>query len=160
MPSPPRTRALPPQKSLALTAVCVLLSLATACGPKAPPTSPAPPPANPAPPPEARVSANPPTAAIAEPADGAATTPPRWEDVHSGHPDGGTRPPQAILAVTADGARCYKQWRAGMMGFDPEVLAIGGRVIKPGETAKGTEIACPPQAAQVLTAYRARRTNP
>jgi hypothetical protein len=152
MPSPPLHRAPHRCRITALAITLVGLSMGPACRPKAGPASPAPPP-------EASVSSNPPGTSVAEPADDGAQAPPRWDQVVSGHPDGATRPPLAILAVTQDGARCYKQWRTGMMTSDPEILAVGGRVIKPGEIPKGTEIACPPQAAQVLNAYQTRKAN-
>lgn len=71
-----------------------------------------------------------------------APTLPRWEDVPSGHPEGATNPPSPSLIMDAQG-RCYKLWEGGMMRTD------GDRVITTCDAGQcGTEISCPPDAAE------------
>jgi hypothetical protein len=60
-----------------------------------------------------------------------------------------------VLAVTTDG-RCFKEWRGGMLPPDPEVMAVGGRVISSPNHTQGTETRCPPHAEKVLAAHAAR----
>jgi hypothetical protein len=67
---------------------------------------------------------------------------PSWDDVASTHPPGATNPPAPILAITADGKQCFKEWR------DPRVVpsearTTGGRILAAGEQSDGTAIACP-----------------
>ncbi len=84
---------------------------------------------------------------------------PTWESVASNHPKGATNPPMPVLAVTEDGAHCYKEWRGGMIPPDPEVLAVGGRVLTEGQASDGTEVQCPPHAEKVLQAHASRKAK-
>jgi len=95
----------------------------------------------PAPSPDPIVPTNPPPVE-AEPL-------PTWEEVASGHPENATNPPTPQLVVTPEGD-CYKRW-VGMMG-DP----IGPDWDRVQECASdcGTQIQCPPKAAELLEAYR------
>lgn len=109
---------------------------------------------NPPPPPEPPTNPPPP-----EPEPEPASDLPTWESVESGHPKGATNPPMPVLAITEDGAHCYKEWRGGMLPPDPEVMAVGGRVLTAGQTSDGTETQCPPHAKEVLKAYAARKAK-
>ena len=122
--------------------------------PPPPPTGMTPPPTQPAPP-----AAGPP-GGDGNTGDGAAQAGalPSWESVGSNHPKGATNPPMPVLAVTEDG-RCFKEWRGGMLPPDPEVMAVGGRVISGPDQTQGTETQCPPHAQEVLAAHATRKAG-
>lgn len=140
-----------------LTAGAALTLAASGCAKEEPPATP----------PMPVPTGNPPVPDIAPPpappADGQAgstdATLPTWESVASGHPEGATNPPRPVLAVTEDG-RCFKEWVGGMLPPDPEVRAIGGRVISGPEDTQGTETRCPPHAEKVMAAHAARSAPP
>ena len=74
---------------------------------------------------------------------------PTWDSVTSNHPAGATNPPLPVLAITADGSACYKEW------YDPrmvpeEARALGGRVLDEGETSSGTQVQCDQQRVDAL----------
>jgi len=106
------------------------------------PTSNPPPPPLPPPDPVPIRTSNPPMPPPMPPA-----ALPTWDDVASSHPEGATNPPAPLLAVSADGERCYKEWRDVRVA-PREVLQAGGRVMADGETSNGTEIACPAERRQ------------
>ncbi len=107
-----------------------LLSL-SGCG-KSPPTTP---------PPEPELPTNPPKTD---------TDPlPMWDDVKSRHPEGATNPPAPELIVTPDGD-CYKKWVGRMGGGDGN----SGDRVEACESDCGTQIQCPPKAAELLEAHR------
>ena len=77
---------------------------------------------------------------------------PTWDEVRSDHPEGATNPPAPLLAITADGSTCYKEWR-DIRGVPPEIGRAGGRILAEGEASTGTQIACPAErVARVLGA--------
>lgn len=79
---------------------------------------------------------------------------PTWDEVASSHPKGATNPPSPVLEVSADGARCWKAWRPGMIAPGREEQAFGGRVVLDGQVGTGTEIVCPqPQARDVVLGW-------
>lgn len=84
--------------------------------------------------------------------------PPRlrtWDEVESTHPKGATNPPSPVLEVRADGQRCWKAWRPGMIAPSDEERRLGGRVIPVDGRGSGTAIVCPePAASAVLQAAR------
>ena len=82
---------------------------------------------------------------------------PTWESVRSSHPEGATNPPSPLLIVTEDGTTCYKDWRSGMQPPDPQEDRYGGWVIAAPDPNMGTQVICPPDAAQVLAAWRAHQ---
>lgn len=147
--------------SVRVVAAGAALSLAS-CDRQRQPTAvePLPPPDNPpaqpgegvpgeAPPQE--VNKNPPSPGLEEPAL------PTWGEVRSGHPEDATNPPSPVLVVTQDGATCYKAWRSGMQPPDMMEDRYGGWVIDAPEPALGTQVVCPPEAAEVLAAWKAAR---
>lgn len=74
---------------------------------------------------------------------------PTWESVPSGHPEGATNPPIPVLAVSADGTECFKEW------YDPRAVpeqarAMGGHVLAEGATSEGTAVQCPEDRVQAL----------
>ncbi len=74
---------------------------------------------------------------------------PAWEDVPSGHPEGATNPPNPLLAVTAGGPECFKEW------YDPRAVpeqarAMGGYVLAEGATSEGTAVQCPQDRVDAL----------
>jgi hypothetical protein len=73
---------------------------------------------------------------------------PVWDEVESGHPKGATNPPRPVLEILADGARCWKAWEGGMRRPDPELMAIGGRILDDASQTQGTEIECPRRRVQ------------
>ena len=185
-PTPPVIRVLTAGAALTLTAVGCAKDEPPPSASATPMTTANPPPpeeAAPPPPPIPMPTGNPPPPEVAAPtstegsdatgdaqkqpsqeaSDGSeaqeAPSLPTWAEVGSGHPERATNPPRPVLAVTEDG-RCFKEWHAGMLPPDPEVLAIGGRVIRGPDDTKGTEVQCPPQARQVLEAHAARTTPP
>ncbi len=86
---------------------------------------------------------------------------PTWDQVESGHPEGATNPPRPVLAVMADGPRCWKEWVGGMVPPTEEILQFGGRIIDDASAASGTEIACPRRQAQsILDKAAARAATP
>ena len=82
---------------------------------------------------------------------------PTWESVRSSHPEGATNPPSPLLIVTEDGLTCYKDWRSGMQPPDPQEDRYGGWVISAPDPNMGTQVICPPDAAEVLAAWRAHQ---
>ena len=74
---------------------------------------------------------------------------PSWDDVPSPHPAGATNPPAPILAATADGEACFKEWR-DIRGMALEGISPNGRILAEGETSPGTPIACPADRLQAL----------
>jgi hypothetical protein len=76
---------------------------------------------------------------------------PTWDEVESGHPPGATNPPLPMLALSADGEHCYKEWLSPMRPTDQlvEAIKIGGRVLAEGEQSTGTEVQCPDNAEAV-----------
>jgi hypothetical protein len=82
---------------------------------------------------------------------------PTWESVRSSHPEGATNPPSPLLIVTEDGTTCYKDWRSGMQPPDPQEDRYGGWVIAAPDPNMGTQVICPPDAAEVLAAWRAHQ---
>ena len=98
-------------------------------------------PSNPPPPP-------PSDPAPAQTAEADPTRLPLWDEVESGHPEGATNPPRPVLEILADGSRCWKAWEGGMRRPDPELTAIGGRILADASQTTGTEIACPRRRAQ------------
>lgn len=74
---------------------------------------------------------------------------PQWDEVPSGHPPGATNPPLPVLEVTQDGTRCFKAWQSPMMR-NPDLWAIGGRVLASADAAQGTEVACEVDKAAAL----------
>ncbi len=74
---------------------------------------------------------------------------PTWEDVESGHPEGATNPPSAVLIVATNGLRCWKEW------VGAEERGPGNRV-EDCATPCGTEIQCPEErATNLLIAHAA-----
>ena len=74
---------------------------------------------------------------------------PTWDAVASGHPAGATNPPVPLLAITADGESCFKEW------YDPraaprDAMQAGGRILAEGEESSGTAIACPEDEVKAL----------
>ncbi len=74
---------------------------------------------------------------------------PTWESVSSDHPEGATNPPIPVLAVTADGTECFKEW------YDPRTVpeqarAMGGYVLDEGSRSGGTLIQCPAEKVKTL----------
>ena len=74
---------------------------------------------------------------------------PAWEDVPSGHPEGATNPPVPVLAISADGTECFKEW------YDPRMVPEiarehGGRILSEGETSEGTAVQCPRDQVDTL----------
>ena len=68
---------------------------------------------------------------------------PTWDEVASNHPQGATNPPMPILAISADGKTCAKEW-ADPRSIPPQVMGNGGiRVLGDGETSDGERIVCP-----------------
>lgn len=67
---------------------------------------------------------------------------PAWEEVLSNHPEGATNPPVPYLEVLADGSRCFKAWRGGMVPPDRAILLAGGKVVGSVSEATGVEIRC------------------
>ena len=104
-----------------------------------------------------------PTTAPPEPIHGNPPAPqpeqtlPTWESVRSSHPDGATNPPSPLLIVTEDGLTCYKDWRSGMQPPDPQEDRYGGWVISAPDPNMGTQVICPPDAAEVLAAWKAHQ---
>lgn len=155
-PTPPVVRVLAAGAALTLAGM--------GCAKDEPPTG------NPPPPPPPPMTTNPPAQPDGPPAgppggdgnigDGEPQTGelPTWESVASGHPAGATNPPMPVLAVTTDG-RCFKEWRGGMIPPDPEIMAVGGRVITGPDQTEGTETQCPPHADEVLAAHAARKAG-
>jgi len=100
---------------------------------------------------------NPPTPA---PDDRPPTNPPRieeaplptWDEVESGHPEHATNPPVPHLIVTPEGD-CYKKWVGGMIAQGAEAK----RVEACAEDC-GTQVQCPPEAAELLEAHRSGTT--
>ena len=82
---------------------------------------------------------------------------PTWDSVRSSHPEGATNPPSPLLIVTEDGTTCYKDWRSGMQPPDPQEDRYGGWVIAAPDPNMGTQVICPPDAAEVLAAWRAHQ---
>lgn len=149
--SPPPIRVFAAGAALTLSAV--------ACagqGPASPvdPAPPEPPRTTNPPPPELPRTANPPPPADVE-AGATAGDLPRWDDVESGHPPGATNPPLPVLEVTADGTRCFKAWQSPMVR-DPDLLAVGGRVLASADAAQGTEVVCEPDKAAALLRRHAK----
>lgn len=71
----------------------------------------------------------------------------------------GTSPPVPLLVVTADGSRCFKEFR-DPRAVDRSVHTWGGDVVSQAEEALergATEVVCPPTAAEVLDRWRASR---
>ena len=74
---------------------------------------------------------------------------PTWEEAESGHPEGATNPPIPVLAISADGTECFKEW------YDPRTVpeqarATGGRVLTEGESSGGTPVVCPQERVDAL----------
>lgn len=149
---------MPPlSNTVRVVAAGAALSL-SACDPQRQPTAvePLPPPDNP----PAQPGEEPPAVPDAAPPQVYSNPPgpeplPTWESVRSGHPDGATNPPSPVLVVTQDGLTCYKAWRSGMRPPDMMEDRYGGWVIEAPDPNMGTEVICPPQAAEVIAAYRA-----
>ena len=149
---------MPPlSNTVRVVAAGAALSL-SACDPQRQPTAvePLPPPDNP----PAQPGEEPPAVPDAAPPQVYSNPPgpeplPTWESVRSGHPDGATNPPSPLLVVTEDGLTCYKAWRSGMRPPDMMEDRYGGWVIEAPDPNMGTEVICPPQAAEVIAAYRA-----
>jgi hypothetical protein len=149
---------MPPlSNTVRVVAAGAALSL-SACDPQRQPTAvePLPPPDNP----PAQPGEEPPAVPDAAPPQVYSNPPgpeplPTWESVRSGHPDGATNPPSPVLVVTQDGLTCYKAWRSGMRPPDMMEEQYGGWVIEAPDPNMGTEVICPPQAAEVIAAYRA-----
>src|SRR5262245_7349308 len=70
---------------------------------------------------------------------------PTSEAVPSSHPPGATNPPMPVLIVNLEG-RCFKKWVSPMLPDDQHK----DRVEDCKEACGGTEIACPPKAAELL----------
>ncbi|MDG1479019.1 MAG: hypothetical protein P8R54_05475 [Myxococcota bacterium] len=86
---------------------------------------------------------NPPPPQLPEP------TLPTWESVTSDHPEGATNPPIPVLAVSADGTECFKEW------YDPRTVpkqarAMGGYVLDEGSRSGGTLVQCPAEKVKTL----------
>ena len=75
---------------------------------------------------------------------------PSWDSVGSGHPEGATNPPRPVLVVDPDG-RCFKQWTSGMLAPTPET---DDRVEACTGEDCGTQVECPPKAAELLAAHQ------
>lgn len=74
---------------------------------------------------------------------------PTWESVASNHPEGATNPPIPVLAISADGTECFKEW------YDPRMVpeqarAMGGHVLLEGAISEGTAVECPPDRVEAL----------
>lgn len=80
---------------------------------------------------------------------------PTWESVRSGHPEDATNPPSPLLVVTQDGLTCYKAWRSGMRPPDMMEDQYGGWVIDAPDPNMGTQVICPPDAAEVVAKWKA-----
>ena len=153
---------MPPlSNTVRVVAAGAALSL-SACDPQRQPTAvePLPPPDNP----PAQPGEEPPAVLEAPPPPVMGNPPgpqtlPTWESVRSGHPEDATNPPSPLLVVTEDGMTCYKAWRSGMRPPDMMEDRYGGWVIDAPDPNMGTEVICPPQAAEVVATYRAFHAN-
>ena len=89
---------------------------------------------------------------------------PKWGDIKSGHPEGATNPPSAILTLTRTG-ECLKSFEGGMRGAprDTKFETLGERryyvrVVADLETAKKWRTAvvqCPAGAKEFLATHEA-----
>ncbi|MEQ9321547.1 MAG: hypothetical protein RIF41_20445, partial [Polyangiaceae bacterium] len=119
--------------------------------------------ANPPPPPPPETATAAPTPVIAR--NPPAPTPPpdppsdlpSWDDVGSGHPEGATNPPSAVLQLHPDG-RCFKSWEGGFAGpprdATPKTFGENTFLVRvlPADAKKirGRQINCPDGAAEGL----------
>lgn len=74
---------------------------------------------------------------------------PAWEEVPSPHPQGATNPPGPVLIVSEEG-RCFKRWVSPFMGAE----AFQDRVEDCKDACGGTEVQCPPKAAELLATHK------
>lgn len=132
--------------------------LAVGCGPKETEIARNPPPLEPERPPEAPPVAVPDAAVkpinINPPPPGPPL--PTWDQVASGHPEGATNPPIPVLNVTPTGV-CYKAWMSPFSARERPIVDSVRTDCDESIDACGTQIVCPPQAAQLLADWNAKQ---
>jgi hypothetical protein len=86
---------------------------------------------------------------------------PKWADIKSGHPEGGTNPPSAILTLARTG-ECFKGFAGGALRapHDTKFETLGGRRytirivpdVAAAKKRRAEVITCPDGAAEFLAA--------
>ena len=123
------------------------------------------------PPPPMETTHNPPMPTVTDAPDPVGNPPaqlPSWDSVASGHPEGATNPPSALLQLITDGS-CHKQWHAGMLKYPPDTKSMqlgehsySVRFLTTPDDSRGRTIPiqCPPDADKALEANKDKAITP